>query len=78
MEARAVIREAGIPRGLATLFALVVVLTLGLMLGYVAKVVSPPAAIQHPVATTTAPCCQAVGATEPVDSFDGGGHGFIP
>ncbi|GAC1504174.1 MAG: hypothetical protein NVS1B3_00330 [Candidatus Dormibacteraceae bacterium] len=74
MESRTAFRGEGISKGIVALLAVIVVLGLGVMAGFVAKSATGPAAGSQSlqVATQSAPCCEAV------DSFDGSGYGVVP
>jgi hypothetical protein len=61
-------------KGLVALFAVIVLLVLGVMAAFAAKgATTHAAATQNPVATQA----EAGGGNQPVDSY-GSGHGFIP
>jgi hypothetical protein len=70
MESRAAFRGAESSKWLTTVFAVIVAMCLGVMLGYLVHPISGPAATQ----TTT----QTGSGGEAVDSFDGHGHGLLP
>ena len=84
MENRAALRGAGISRGLVVLFAVIVVLGLGVMAAYVAKSFSAPAATteQRIVATQPGPDAQErhdqAWASQYADDKPSTGHGQLP
>ena len=92
MENRTALRGAGNSKWLVALFALIVVLGLGVMAGYVAKGVSAPAATQTNVSTEAGQTCPinlrapsttdagstGPGIDEPAYSFDPSVYGLVP
>ncbi len=72
MESRTELRGKGTEKSLVVMLVVSVVLALGIMAALVANSVIGPSPTQIRT-TQTGP-----GSSEPVDSFDGSGHGFIP
>jgi hypothetical protein len=82
MGSRTAFRGPGVSKEFLLLFVAIVVLGLYVMPAFLARSASAPTATENRIVTAqpapTAPCCHAVVATEPVDSFDGSGHGYVP
>jgi hypothetical protein len=90
MENRTALRGARISRWLIAVFAVIVVIGLGVMSAYLANSVKAPAATQTHSTTmqggfagkerddqlNTNP--SGTTSSKPVDSFDGSGHGYVP
>ena len=77
MESRTALRGTGISKWLVALFAVIAVLGLGVMAGYLAQSVSAPAA-SH-TNTSTQAGSTGVSSDEPGAAFyDGSGNGYVP
>ena len=72
MESRTELRGKGTEKSLVVMLVVSVVLALGIMAALVAHSVIGPSPTQIRTTQTGA------GSSEPVDSFDGSGYGFIP
>jgi hypothetical protein len=73
LESRAELRGTGISKWLIALFAVIAVLGLGVMAGYLAHSVSAPAATHTSSTDST-----GVSNDEPGAFYDGSGNGFVP
>ena len=73
MESRTELRSNGTEKSLVVMLVVSIVLALGIMAALLANSVIGPTPTQTTVTTQS-----GAGSSEPVDSFDGSGHGFIP